>query len=169
VKHPHFHFDANAFEASYAYIEEQRQIVLDTLKSERELTSAWKAFGRLTHSVQDFYAHTNYAQLWVDAHPNGSEPSSSQIEVLNPKVLQHPELHSGNVYFWDWLVFVPGFYNLAYRLTPEDSHTHMNLDHPGRGPLFPYAFEAAVKRTVYEYEQIAEKLDESELTLFTGH
>ena len=30
----------------------------------------------------------------------------------------------------------------------------MNLDHPGRGPLFPYALAAAEKRTQYEFEQL---------------
>jgi len=37
---------------------------------------------------------------------------------------------------------------------PADSHARMNLDHPGRGPLFPYAMEAAVARTVIEYDRV---------------
>ena len=184
-KHPHFHFDTNAFEAGDAYIEKQRQIVLETLKpcegsdnsirqknpttfGRFDISPVWEAFGRLTHSVQDFYAHTNYVQLWVESQPNEDVPPPSQIGALDPKILQHPKLHSGTVYLWDWLAFVPGFYALAYRLTPEDSHTHMNLDHPRRGPLFPYAFTAAVKRTTYEFEQIATKLGETRRALLTN-
>ena len=170
-RHPHFHFDSNAFEAGYAYVREQRQIVLDTLKSGMEPTHAWQAFGRLSHSVQDFYAHSNYIQLWVqhavDAHPKGDLPDLAQVGALDPEILHHSELHSGNIYFWDWLAFVPGFYSLAVRLTPEDSHTHMNLDHPNRGPLFPYAIEAAIQRTVFEYEQITDKFDAAEQARFS--
>jgi hypothetical protein len=167
VRHPHFHFDSNAFEAGHNYVHQQRQIVMDILHAGKDPKPAWKAFGRMTHTVQDFYAHTNYIQLWVDAHSNGDVPSPDQVGALDPRILRHPDLHSGNVYFWDWLGFVPGFYPLAYRLTPKDSHTHMNLDHPDRGPLFPYAFEAAVKRTVYELAQVVEHLDEPDLAWFT--
>lgn len=167
IGHPEFHFDSNAFEASYAYMEEQRLIVLEILKSRGEITLAWEAFGRLTHTAQDFYAHSNYVQLWVNAHPKGDMPSPTQVGALDPKILQHPDLHSGNVYFWDWLAFVPGFYALALRLTPEDSHTHMNLDSPKQGSLFPYAFEAAIQRTVFEYEQITDKFDAAEQARFS--
>ena len=170
-RHPHFHFDSNDFEAGYTYINEQRQIVLDTLNSRGVITPAWEAFGRLTHTVQDFYAHTNYAQLWVqhwvESHPNGDVPTPAQVAPLNPQILRHPDLHSGNIYFWDWLAFVPGFYPLAIHLTPEDSHTHMNLDHPDRGHLFLYAIEAAIQRTVFEYQQIAKLLDPAERNRFT--
>ena len=169
--HPEFHFDSNAFEASYAYMEEQRQIVLEFLKSRGDITPAWEAFGRLTHTAQDFYAHSNYAQLWVqhavDAHPKGDLPDPTQVGAMDPEILHHSELHSGNIYFWDWLAFVPGFYSLALRLTPKDSHTHMNLDHPNRGTLFPYAIEAAVQRTVFEYERIVDGLNATDLARFT--
>lgn len=167
VRHPHFHFDANAFEASNNYIEQQRRIVLKTIRTGEEPVLAWEAFGRLSHAVQDFYAHTNYVQLWLDAHSNGDIPLPSQVGALDSQILQHPDLHSGKVYLWDWLAFVPGFYPLALRLTPKDSHTHMNLDHPDRGNLFLYAFEAAIQRTVVEYEQIALQLDINTLVRFT--
>jgi hypothetical protein len=166
LRHPHFHFDSNAFEASHRYIEQQRWIVLDTLRASGEPLSAWEAFGRLSHTVQDFYAHTNYVRLWIAAHTNGDVPSPPAIGALDPEILQHPDLHSGNVYFWDWLAFIPGFHDLALRLTPKDSHTHMNLDHPGRGVLFPYAFEAAIQRTVLAFEQIAVQLTVTELANF---
>ena len=165
-RHPHFHFDSNAFEAGYAYIDEQRKFVLDTLNSGRNLFLAWEALGRLTHTVQDFYAHTNYVQLWVGSHPPGEVPPPSRMIALDLDILHHPDLHSGNIYFWDWLAFVPGFYRLAFRLTPRDSHTHMNLDHPDRGHLFPYAIEAAIQRTIFEYQQIARLISPSDLNRF---
>jgi hypothetical protein len=168
VRHPHFHFDSNAFKASNNYIEQQRQVVLDALHTKEQPVPAWEAFGRLTHTAQDFYAHTNYIQLWLDAHSNADVIPPSQIGALDPEIIQHPNLHSGNIYLWDWLAFVPGFYSLALRLTPKDSHTHMNLDHPGRGEFFPYAFEAAVQRTVLEFEQIAGKLSITEVAIFTN-
>jgi hypothetical protein len=164
--HPEFHFDDNAFEAGNAYIEAQRQVVLDTLIAENDPTFAWQAFGRLTHAAQDFYAHSNYVQLWVDTHSNGDLPAPSLVGALDPNILQHPELKSGNIYLWDWLAVVPGLYSLAYRLLPEDSHTHMNLDSPKQGKLFPHAFEAAVKRTRYEYDQLAIRLSPRKLACF---
>jgi len=166
IRHPHFHFDSNAFEASKRYIERQRQTVWDALQTKEKPVFAWEPFGRLTHTAQDFYAHTNYIQLWLDAHSNADVLPPTQIEALDPEIMQHPDLHSGNIYLWDWLAFVPGFYSLALRLTPQDSHTHMNLDHPGRGPQFSFAFAAAVQRTVFEFEQIAGKLSTSEVAVF---
>jgi hypothetical protein len=48
----------------------------------------------------------------------------------------------------------------------------MNLDYPERGPLFAYTMEAAIKRTVHEYEvtatQISDELNLHALSLFTG-
>jgi hypothetical protein len=152
--HPEFHFDDNAFRAGNDYIAAQRQTVLDTLQSGVDADPAWQAFGRLIHAAQDFYAHSNYIQLWADAYPVGELPEPAQIGALDPEILQHPRLQSGKVYLWDWLAFIPGCYYLAYRLLPDDSHTHMNLDHPGRGPLFPYALAAAEKRTQYEFERL---------------
>ena len=165
-RHPHFHFDSNAFEVSYKYIEDQRNIVMEINNSDEKLHSAWKAFGRLTHVVQDFYAHSNYIQLWLDSFSNQEKPPPQQVDSMDIKIMQDPDLHSGNVYLLDWLAFIPGFYGLSRYLTPTNSHTNMNLDHPNRGMQFSYAIEAAVKRTVYEYNQIAALLSPSRLALF---
>ena len=64
VGHDEFHFDNNAFEKSYAYMEEQRALTLSSLQK-GDAPSAWAAFGRMTHTAQDFYAHSNYVTLWV--------------------------------------------------------------------------------------------------------
>jgi hypothetical protein len=165
-KHPHFHFDSNAFEASLNYIDEQRQIILEINNSFEKLLASWQAFGRLTHVVQDFYAHSNYIQLWLNTFPHTEKPTPQQVDAMDMKILQDPDLHSGNVYILDWLAFIPGFYATAHYLTPSDSHTHMNLDHPGRGIEFSFAIEAALKRTVYEYNQTALLLGSNKLALF---
>jgi hypothetical protein len=142
-------------------MEAQRDIILATLTQGVEITPAWEAFGRLIHAAQDFYAHSNYVELWAHTHPPKKLPPPIQIEARQPEILAHPALRSGKIYFWDWLAFVPGLYTLACRLLPEDSHTNMNLDHPKRGALFPYAVEAAIKRTFYEYQYLADQLDET--------
>ena len=167
--HPEFHFDHNAFDAGYAYIERQRCIILDSL-GDSKVDVAWQAFGRLIHTAQDFYAHSNYLSLWADSFPKGKLPAPSQVAALDAKFLNHPQLASGKIYLWDWLAFVPGLHDLAMRILPKDSHGYMNLDHPGRGALFPYVFEAAVQRTVHEFETISsiiqQKLGDRFLSLF---
>jgi hypothetical protein len=156
--HPEYHFDENAFKAGNDYITAQRQIVLETLQTGRDAALAWQAFGRLIHTAQDFYAHSNYIRLWANSQLVGELAEPAQVGALDPEILQHPQLQSGKIYLWDWLAFLPGFYSLACRILPDDSHTHMNLDHPGRGPLFLYALAAAVQRTRYEYEQLAAEM-----------
>ena len=167
--HPHFHFDSNAFEASERYITEQRQLALETIRSGNDPVPARRAFGRLTHTAQDFYAHSNYIRFWADSQLQAELPPPIQVDALDPEILHHPKLQSGKIYLWDWLSFVPGLYPLAYRKAPKDSHTHMNLDSPQSGAWFPYAFEAAVKRTLFEYGQIFLLLDTAEVKRFTDH
>jgi hypothetical protein len=168
--HPEFHFDHNAFEASYAYMAEQHRIVLDSLSGICDLEPAWQAFGRLIHTGQDFYAHSNYLSLWADSYPDGELPPPFELNALDPKFLNHPQLASGKIYLWDWLAYLPGLYKLAMQILPKDSHGHMNLDHPVRGPLFPFAVEAAIQRTIHEFEIISsliqQKLGAHLLTLF---
>ena len=81
--HDEYHFDNNAFEKSHAYIEEQRALVISSLQRE-DNASAWSAFGRLTHTVQDFYAHSNYIDLWLSRHSNGTHPDPSEINPVDP-------------------------------------------------------------------------------------
>ena len=166
--HPEFHFDNNTFNSGYTFIESQRQIIWDTIMCLGDPEPAWKAFGRLTHATQDFYAHSNYIRLWVNKFTPGMLPPVSKVEPLRLDILNHPDLRSGQVYLWDWLAFIPGFYKLAHFILPNDSHTHMNLDSPSSGPLFHYAFEAALKRTLIELGTINIELDSTEFLHFKG-
>ncbi len=166
IGHPEFHFDANRFAESYAYIEEQRAFILDTLQGGGAVMPAWEAFGRLTHTVQDFYAHSNYVRMWAARYPEGELPELEQIEVMDEALINSPDLRSGEIYAIEVLSYFPVLRPLMLRLLPKDAHGHMNLDDPGKGSLFPYAIAAAVKRTAHEYAIVAEALTELELARF---
>ena len=65
------------------------------------------------------------------------------------------------------LSFVPGIKKLVIPRMPRDSHAWMHLDSAERGPLFEYAFHAAVKRTRYEFESVMKGLTKEHKRLFT--
>jgi len=154
--HDEYHFDNNAFEASYAFIEEQRAILIEAL-GDGSLLSAWVAFGRLTHTVQDLYAHSNYIGLWRGLHPDATP---NQIDPLNQSLLRSSELHSGKLYYpFEALYFIPRFREWVAARLPKDSHAHMNLDSPESGENFAYAFSAAVKRTIHEHDLVIAALE----------
>ena len=164
--HDEFHFDNNAIEKGLRYINEQRGYVLASLLSPGVL-SAWIAFGRLTHTAQDFYSHTNYISLWLDQF-NGTPPTPVEIDPVQKSLIQSPSLHSGKIYFpLDVLYFIPFMRNLALKFLPEDSHGKMNLDSPKQGPYFEYARAAALKRTQYEFELLKKILTPEMIAKFT--
>jgi hypothetical protein len=165
IGHDEYHFDSNAFDKSYAYIEEQRALTVSSLKS-NDVFSAWIAFGRLTHTAQDFYAHSNYIDLWL-ARQSGNVPVS-EVDPMSPDLINAPELRSGKVYVIEVLTFIPLLKPLIMPLLPRDAHGWMNLDAPERGPNFRYAFQAAVKRTKIEFERTKRELPEDVLELFVG-
>jgi hypothetical protein len=166
IGHDEFHFDNNAFEKTYAYIEEQRALVISSLKS-GDANSAWQAFGRFLHSAQDFYAHSNYITLWVSLFYEQTLPSPSEIDPMGPSLIASPDLRSGRVYFpLDWLYFIKRLRPIILRLIPRDSHAWMNLDTPEQGFKFDYAMQAAIKRTVFEFEKTTEGFSEEMCRLF---
>jgi hypothetical protein len=166
IGHDEYHFDGSAFEKSYQYVEEQRSLTISSLLA-NDSASAWSAFGRLTHAVQDFYSHSNYVDLWLSSHSNGTLPAPSEIDPADPHLLNDPELHSGTIY-----LPLEAFYHfhwlrpLLLRILPRDSHAWMNLDSPKQGPNFEYAFHAAVKRTKIEFEKTTKDLLQDLLALF---
>jgi hypothetical protein len=170
VGHPEFHFDDNAFTQGRSYMEEQRSLAVSTGLSSEGSRAALEAFGRLTHCAQDFYAHSNYVSLWVNLHP-GLTPDA--IDPLDPEVLAHPGLRSGRIYYpWELLGYVPILGRLFRYLLPRDAHAWMNLDSPASGPLFDFAHQAAIKRTMVEFNLLASLLVERGgagwLSRFTG-
>ena len=167
IGHPEYHFDHNAFDESHSYIEEQRALTISFLKS-NNVAAAWSAFGRLTHTAQDFYAHSNYIALWLARQANGVPTSPSEIDPVDPDLIRTPALRSGKVYFREILTFIPLVKSLAMSILPRDAHGWMNLDAPERGPNFPYAFQAAAKRTKIEFERTTKDLSKDMLAWFVG-
>jgi hypothetical protein len=163
IGHPEYHFDHNAFDESYAYMEEQRALTVSSLTS-RDVASAWSAFGRLTHTAQDFYAHSNYIDLWLARQTESVRPS--EIDPVNTDLIHTPALRSGKMYLREILTFITPLKSFAMSILPRDAHGWMNLDAPERGPNFPYAFQAAVKRTKIEFDKTTKDLPQDLLTPF---
>jgi len=156
IGHDELHYDRDISKGD-RYITEQRGLVIATMLTSGVL-GAWIAFGRMLHTVQDFYSHTNYVSLWLDEH-NGSVPPPPEIDPVRKDLLQSPSLHSGKVYFpLDYLYFVPGMRDLSLKLLPQNSHGRMNLDSPAQGEKFPYARAAAIKRSLHEFELLKKLL-----------
>ena len=153
IGHDEYHFDANAFAKGRAYIEENRHLIRPALER-GDVLAAQRAFGRLTHTAQDFYAHSNYVTLWLARFPDNGWPPPDEIDPFDSALLDSPDLRSGRLYYpLEVLSFIPFLKKFILPLLPRDSHAWMNLDTPEQGPKFPYAIAAAVKRTRYEYEQ----------------
>jgi hypothetical protein len=172
IGHDEYHYDNNAIAESDHYIEEQRGLTLSALQND-DLPAAWASFGRLIHTAQDFYAHSNYVDLWLSDLPyrddvNGhAPPPPSEIVPLMDELLHSPYLHSGKLYYpLGVLSFVPFVKRFVIPLLPADSHAHMQLDSPACGERFAYAFEAAMKRTRQEYKKTIETLSTRQRNLF---
>lgn len=166
--HDEYHFDNSAFEKSYAYIEKQRALTISSLK-QNDASSAWIAFGKLAHTVQDFYAHSNYITMWLEGFNGHAPPPSPEVDPLDPNLLASPALRSGRLYYpIEFLYFLRAWKSLSLRLLPYDSHAWMNLDSPEQGFKFEYAMQAAIKRTHIEYEKTMSGLSRELLSLFVN-
>ena len=166
IGHNEYHFDNNAFEESYAYIEQQRALVISALQA-NDMLSAWSAFGRLIHAAQDFYAHSNYIDLWVSCQPDGALPTMSEVDPVDEDLIHSRALRSGKIYYpLEVFSFVKFLKPLVLPLLPRDSHAWMNLDSPEQGPNFTFAFHAALKRTKIEFEKTTAGLAQDLLAAF---
>lgn len=163
--HDHYHFDNNSFQRSNRYCEELRQSVLSDIHKS-DFVSCWNSFGKLTHTVQDLYAHSNYVNLWKKLNPGSS---AELIDPVVDSVLSSKELRSGRLYYpLEILSFIKLLEPIVLPLLPKDSHAWMNIDAPGR-PDFEFAKTAAVRRTLLEYKLIAEKISSDEKIKFSGN
>ena len=166
IGHDEYHFDSNAFAESYAYLEEQRSLTGSSLEA-NDVRSAWSAFGRLLHTAQDFYAHSNYIDLWLSCQPDGALPTPIEVDPVDEDLIHTRALRSGKIYLpLEALYFIHAFRSTALRLLPRDSHAWMNLDSPEQGPNFKYAFQAAIKRTKIELNKTVAHLQQDLLKLF---
>jgi len=164
--HDEYHGDNNAFDKSYAYIEEQRTLAVLSLQK-NDTPSAWSAFGRLTHTAQDFYAHSNYVTLWLSRFDGRPPPAPPEIDPVDLTLLNSPTLHSGKVYYpLELLYYISPLRPYVLSWIPRDSHAWMNLDAPEQGFKFYYAMQAAIKRTRIEFEKTTLDFSEEMCRLF---
>jgi hypothetical protein len=116
--------------------------------------------GRLLHTVQDFYAHSNYIEHWVRHRGGNATVTAEVIDALDAASMGHPELYVGDWVLWrDFIYYVP-VVGQAMRnvwLAPR-SHEAMHLDAPERGPGFALALATARQRTVSEYQRPCEAI-----------
>ena len=164
--HDEFHFDNNAFEKTYAYMDEQRALTISSLQR-TDTSSAWSAFGRFLHTAQDFYAHSNYITLWLSRFNGSTPPPPLGVDPVDETLLNSPNLRSGKVYYpFELLYFIRPLRPHVLPFIPRDSHAWMNLDSPEQGYKFYYAMQAAIKRTQIELEKLASDLSRDSLKLF---
>lgn len=164
IGHDHFHYDNSSFRAGDAYLDQMRRAVRNALECGRPQL-AWQAFGRLLHAAQDFYAHSNYIALWREHYPDAA---SDQIQPLFAGALTDSRLHSGRLYYpIEVLCFIPALQPMVLPFIPHDSHAWMNKDDPSR-PDFDFAYTAAVKRSLLEFQNITDVLSPTQVDLFTG-
>ncbi len=152
--YPHFHFDNNRIAASLAYVEDQHAVIAAS-GTEGDGSRMRAALGHIFHAVQDFYAHANYVDLWLEAQEGPSRPPPKAIDGLDERIMAHPNLHTGTfVLLRDLVYYIPLIERIARRIyVPPDSHEAMHLDSPDRGWRFHYAFRAAYQRSCAEFRR----------------
>lgn len=160
----HLHFDNCLIAEGLAYIEAQHALIARA-SDPREMRAA---FGRLSHAAQDFYSHSNYVDLWLQANGRPENARPEDIDGLDPAILNSPDLRTAYFYLWrDFIYYVPllNLFTKKHMVFP-DSHEAMHLDDPTRGPKFPFAIAAAKQRTVAEYQRAAQALGPERAAIF---
>ena len=157
---PYRHFCDRMLENSFRYIEREFQTIASLARKTGEPNEQRAAFGRLLHTVQDFYAHSNYIDLWLSHYQQPPRPGTPQIEALDHAILHHPDLRIGEWVPWrDLIYYIPVLGDLTRAVwVPVGSHEAMHLDSPDRGPRFTYAIETARRRTLLEYRRVIDTI-----------
>lgn len=158
---PEIHFDNDKITESLAYIDAEISRMTNAVGDDTEIQSEqWDAFGRLLHTAQDFYAHSNYVDLWLAEHGGLENTTPDEIDGLDEKLLSHPNLRTGSFHLLrDIIYYIPGIRTLARKIhIPKFSHEAMHLDDPTRGAKFDYAIAAATQRTRFEYRRAVDAL-----------
>jgi len=152
--HPEYHFDDSAFAESVTYINQQHNIIITSLREENR-EAALAALGRLTHTRQDFYAHSNWISLQI-SHQGALNTCKLENISLCLEPLTEDNLISGTASIPRYLLYrIPLLGSFVKRFYfPPDSHEAMNLDNPAQGPLFAYAMSAATRHTQLEFDSL---------------
>lgn len=137
-------------EASLDYVEEEQATIAKLAQQPGDEARQRAALGRLLHTVQDFYAHTNYVSLWVAER---GETMSMESGELDPRLLAHPQLQIAQWLTWrEPFYYVPVVGQAMRRVwLPKSSHEAINLDSPKCGAHFYLAMAGARQRTRREY------------------
>lgn len=161
---PHVHFDNSLFADGLAFMEEQHAIIARS-NNAHEMRAA---FGKLTHAAQDFYSHSNYVDLWLEANGGFEKTKPGDINGLDKKLLTDSRLVSGNFFLWrDIIYYIPLVKDFAKKhFVFPDSHEAMNLDVPECGAQFPYSIVAAKQRTRAEYDRVMNTLSPQRAAMF---
>jgi len=165
VFHSEYHYDNNKIILSNQYITNQKLVCLQAIRRS-SIKSARKAFGRLIHTAQDFYAHSNYAKLYAKFPPSPDfhEPF---FDCLDSEILNDKDLRSHKVYFpIDHLSIFPFLAKILRKHAPYNSHLRMNLDTPLSGELFVLVYRFAIKRTCAELNSILSEIGNANDTNF---
>jgi hypothetical protein len=164
--HPEYHFDNNKLTESQAYIDWNRSLIKPALET-KNAPAAQTAFGRLIHAAQDFYAHSNYVAIWMERFNHQVLSSAEAVEPMVMSILEDRHLHSGKVVLaLEFINKIPGLKKIILPFMPLNTHARMNLDSPERGPLFEYAYAAALQRTGVEFKLASDDLSRELLTYF---
>ena len=165
----HYHFDANGYRGAYRYVRKQEAEIFRRLKK-GSAPAARAAFGRLTHALQDFYAHTNYVAMWLAKNSDFDLENGVPVPPDDPDILESSQLKAARVYYpLEALTIFPKLVPHLKRILPADSHANMNVDSPASGRLFPFAMSAALRRTEIIFETTCSRIvdefgDEMRLT-----
>jgi RHS repeat-associated protein len=161
---PFLHFDANQFKRSISYVEGELAVF--------RLTGDNEAFGKASHPIADFFAHSNFVDLYVDYQRTlTNDPDRISLgylrmpgfsEVFDPGNPNYGEHHG----FRDYLkqtgakitsgTFEPSK-DLGDRNKDPRSHSIMHKDHPfANDPLRDLKFRLAEQGAVRETEHAAD-------------
>ena len=168
--HDEIHFDNNKFVEGNQLILDLHDCCVDSIK-QGIYADARSAFGKITHTAQDFYAHSNYARLYEVLIENQTPNNNHNLDCLSPAILKSSFLKSHTVSFpFDYLCIIPLFARWFSKYFPEDSHARMNLDTPQSDGPFDLAYQLAVIRTRIEYQAIitGNHLTDSQIRAFQG-
>jgi len=154
IFNPIVHFDDSRLVESQQYIAAQRRLAVDRLLA-GDRAAALCALGRLLHTRQDFYAHSNWAALWVERQGGLEAAIPEEIEICLDPTAEAGIMSGRASFFWYFACRLPLIGKWLERsVAPRDSHEVMNLDYPGRGPLFAFALQAATRHSRQEMEAL---------------
>lgn len=125
--------------------------------------------GWLLHELMDFYAHSNFIELyieyWINTGKNINDLTLDNFPTYEVAIGEFkfnndyaPRLKSGHFDLIKWInrTIVPFWENVDYIYADENGYTHhdkMNKDEPGKGRSDEYLFKS--KNTLHQYARSA--------------